>query len=277
MVLRYVAAFTLLTSLASGSAAVGQTATAVFTDKPLEAVARCTATFCGGQSDDEFIEKILYPATVLLYSQNDEGTMHMVCTATAIEKTPKGYTFATASHCVSEDDHDKKKAEIEKTFFFVTSEEGKTKEFLRAEVTAAGYMHDGYDFALLSVETDKTFPVVAIGEDSTSHSGDSVVTIAAPLGLAKQTLRGAVSCPKVPRPVVEDDINWTEAMILQVPGEDSGSSGSSVVCLRQRAICGFYVGRVNSKAGGQQIAIPVSKFKAWRESLAKKTAEDKKQ
>src|SRR5262249_53215035 len=61
----------------------------------------------------------------------------------------------------------------------------------------------------------------------------------AALELGKQTFKGIVSSPKLARPVISGDINWTEAMTVQLFGANGGSSGSAIVCLQQRAICGF--------------------------------------
>ena len=231
----------------------------------------CLAVVALGQTpatltDDQYIEQVLYRATGLLYSQGDDGTMKMRCTATAIEKTTKGYVFVTAAHCVSEDDVEKERVKPEKTFFFITADaDGQTKDFMRAKLIGAGYRHESDDFALLEVETDQQFPLVAIGNDVTDHTGQPIVNVASPLGLGKQTFKGIVSSPKVSRPIVDGDINWTEAMAIQLFGSNGGSSGSAIICLAQRAICGFLVGTVG---GTNTIAIQVSRFKVWRKAIA---------
>jgi hypothetical protein len=216
-------------------------------------------------SDDQYIEQVLYKATGLLYNQADDGAMHMRCTVTAIEKTPKGYIFVTAAHCVGSDDTEKERVKPDKTYFFITSDsDGGSKDFMKAKLLAAGYQHESDDFALLEVETDQQFPLIAIGDDVTDHSGQPVVNVASPLGLGKQTFKGIVSSPKLARPVVEGDINWTEAMAIQLFGANGGSSGSAIICLKQRAICGFLVGTI----GGTKIAIQVSRFKTFRRLVA---------
>ena len=212
------------------------------------------------QTDTEFINKTLYPATALLFSQDDSGSMKMLCTVTAIDYKDGAYTFATASHCVSNDDTDHKVAEVEKTFFFVSPDNIGKKEFFKAEVVGAGYQSKGDDFAILKVVTDYKFPVVNLGVDSTKY-GDPIVNVASPMGLGRQVLFGNISNPKMDRPVVESEINWTNAVILQLPGTNGGSSGSSVICLDQHAICAFLVGLVGKSS---TIAIPVSRFKEFR-------------
>ncbi len=216
-------------------------------------------------TDDQYIEQVLYKATGLLYNQADDGAMHMRCTVTAIEKTQKGYIFVTAAHCVGSDDTEKEKVKPDKTYFFITTDsDGGSKDFMKAKLIGAGYQHESDDFALLEVETEQQFPLVAVGNDVSDHSGQPIVNVASPLGLGKQTFKGIVSSPKVSRPVVDGDINWTEAMAIQLFGANGGSSGSAIICLQQRAICGFLVGTIGAT---NTIAIQVSRFKVWRKAI----------
>jgi hypothetical protein len=208
-------------------------------------------------NQDNFVNKTLYPATVLLFSQDESGGMHMRCTATAIAHDKDTYTFVTAAHCGSKDDQEKKIAEVEKTFFYISPDNVGKKEFLKADVIAAGYQSRGDDFLLFSVKTDYTFPLVELGSDPETF-GEPVINVAAPLGLGRQVFFGNVSMPKVDRAIVFEDINWTNTVLLVLPGTNGGSSGSSVVCVDQKAICSFLVGTVGSSS---TVSIPVSRFK----------------
>jgi hypothetical protein len=225
------------------------------------------ATASGGtKGTDEFVNHTLYPATALLYSQDESGGMKMRCTATSIEKTEKGYVFVTAAHCGCQDNTERKQTSPEKTFFYITADEPQSKTFIKAEVTGCGYRHRGDDFMLLEVESKEVFPVVALGDDPVVL--EPVINVASPLGLGKQVFSGSVSGASLNRPVVEDDINWTGAVLLQMFGVDGGSSGSSVVCLDQQAICAFVVGSVDKST---ITAMPVSRLKTLRKALADKT------
>ena len=73
------------------------------------------------KADTEFVSKTLYSATALLYSQGDDGSMRMRCTATSIEKNATGYVFVTAAHCGCEDNTADKTVSPEKAFFFITA------------------------------------------------------------------------------------------------------------------------------------------------------------
>lgn len=217
-------------------------------------------------SDEDFINTIYYPATVLLYAQDAMGGLKMLCTATAIDKVGDDYTFATAAHCAASDDSDTHTASAEKKYFFISPDRHDEKEFTRANVIGCGYQHRGDDFCLFSVRTKENYPVVPLGVDA-SMGGEQIVNVASPLGLGKQVLYGRVSMPKLDRPVTQDDINWTDTTIVQLENTNGGSSGSAVVCLRQHAICGFLVGVI---AGNTTIVVPVSRFKKFRELTAAK-------
>lgn len=214
------------------------------------------------QTIDPQYVKTLYSATTLLYGQGEDGAMKMRCTATAIERDDKGYTFVTAAHCACVDDTDKKTVSPEKTYFFVTSDEEVSKDFMRATPVGCGYRHRGDDFALFHVETKATFPIIPLGKDP--ELLDQVVNVASPLGLGKQVMVGTISSTVLNRPVVEDDINWDKALLLQMFGVNGGSSGSSLVCANQKAICGFVVGSIGSTS---MVAIPVERYKKFKAQL----------
>jgi len=207
--------------------------------------------------DLEYVNRTFYPATTLLYSQGEDGSMRMRCTATAIDTIDGGYVFVTAAHCGAEDDTGHKTVSPEKTFFYITSDQNSDKTFLKAEPVGAGYRHRGDDFMLFEVKTEQKFPLVKLGNDPKAL--EPVVNIASPLGLGKQVFLGTISSPILDRPLVEDDINWTNAITVQLFGTDGGSSGSALVCLDQKAICAFVVGSVH---GTTMIAMPVSRLKA---------------
>lgn len=213
--------------------------------------------FAQSAADIAYVNSTFYPATVLLYSQDEAGGMKMRCTATAIEKHADGYTFVTAAHCGAVDDTDNKSVSPEKTYFYITPDQAGDKTFIKADPIGAGYRHRGDDFMLFEVKTDKEFPIVSLGKDP--QALEAIVNIASPLGLGKQVFLGTVSSPILDRPIVEDDINWTRAVTLQLFGTDGGSSGSAVVCIDQKAICAFVVGSMDKTT---MVAMPVSRLSA---------------
>jgi S1-C subfamily serine protease len=214
------------------------------------------------QAVDAMYVKSIYGATVLLYAQDEQGSMRMRCTATAIEKTSSGYVFVTAAHCACEDDEEKKTVSPQKVYFFITGDQEGTKDFIRATPIGCGYRHRGDDFALFSVESKAEFDVIPIGQDPQLIA--QVINIASPLGLGKQVMFGTVSSAILNRPAISDDINWEHAILLQMFGVNGGSSGSSLICTEQKAICGFVVGSIG---GTTMVAMPVSRFKRFKEQL----------
>jgi hypothetical protein len=221
--------------------------------------------FAQTQSDSNYVMKTYDPATGLLYSQDDFGSMQMRCTVTAIEKNKTGYIFATAAHCACEDDEVSRKATPINTFFYVSSDEKGSKSFMEAKLLGCGYQHASDDFALLQVDTDRNIPVISLGTDPAPM--EPIVNIASPLGLGKQVFVGNVSSAELNRPVIADEgsINWTGAVLLQLFGTDGGSSGSSVVCRDQQAICAFVVGTIDRTT---IVAEPISRMIAFKEKLA---------
>lgn len=213
-----------------------------------------------------------YSATAMLYSQGREGDMQFHCTATAFERfeaatngqAVRGYHFLTASHCVSNDDVAHERVEINPETFFLTFDERDNKQFLRVKVILAGYQHRGDDFAVLEVETDAKIPIVPLGDERRDYSGAQVFNIAAPMGLGKQIFHGWITMLKLDRPFVVDDINWRGGMLMQLPVA-GGSSGSSVVSVRQQAIVGVIVGIIVPPSNGTPsfVAAPISRFQEF--------------
>lgn len=224
------------------------------------------AISCFAQDDSKYVKNTFLPATVLLYSQSEDGNMKMRCTATAIEKNATGYVFVTAAHCACVDDTTLTTVTPEQTTFFITTDETKHKEFMKAEPIGCGYRHRGDDFVLFQVDTKDTFPIIPLGKDPVVM--DPIINVASPLGLGKQVFKGIVSSAKLDRSVVVDDINWSDAILLQLFGVNGGSSGSAILCTDQQAICGFVVGNIEHST---MVAMPVSRLITLKQSLNKGT------
>ena len=206
-------------------------------------------------------EKELIPtvegAVALLYTEDLSGGMRMTCTATAYEKTAKGYRFVSASHCVS----GATDAEQKQEKFFLTSDGINEKNFIPAKLIQAGDKNIGDDFSIYEVETDQKFNVIPLGDSSKLEAGDAMIDVAAPMGLGKQLFVGYVSLPKLDRPPVDaGEVKWTDLMLIQIGG-GPGSSGSAIISVDQRAIVGFLVGGGQADIG--KLCVPVSKFKAF--------------
>lgn len=207
-------------------------------------------------------------ATAILYSQDMQGGMRMHCTTTAFQKTPTGYLFVSAAHCLGDDDkqHEKVAPTKDKSFYITFDEKGE-KRFRPATPIEVGYQSRGDDFAVLSVTTTETFPIIPLGDESKEDEGDDLINPASPVGLGVQIFKGSLTKRVLDRPVVHEasGINWTGAMLVQIEGVNGGSSGSALISENQKGIIGFLVGTI---AGSNTIAIPVSKFVKFRKAIS---------
>jgi hypothetical protein len=206
-------------------------------------------------------------AVGLLYSQDQAGTMNMLCTLTAYEKNATGYRFISAAHCVGSDNVDKERsATSEKVFYMTFDEVSKiTKKFHPAKVVWVGYQSRGEDLAVFQVDTTERWGTIPLGDEQTLTDGALIVNIASPLGLGLQTFHGTISKVVLDRPVTQGTINWRGTLVLQLPGVNGGSSGSAIISSEQKAIVGFLVGTIDS---GTIIGIPVSRFKAVAQAVS---------
>lgn len=224
-------------------------------------------------SDNEFIEQVYYPASVLLYSQDAQGNMAFRCTATAFERHDNllshTYRFLTASHCAAATNALTasgllKDTNSQRVWFFITTDDGDDKRFFKAKVVAVGSQNNGDDFAVVEAKMSESLPTIHIGVDSTHLYGEDLFNVSVPLGTGKQVLHGRITEPKINRPVEDEGISWTGDVMVQIPGVNGGSSGSAIVCTTQRAICGVFVGTIGATEG---VAIPISRFSTWYAKL----------
>lgn len=205
-------------------------------------------------------------ATAILVAQTESGGMNVLCTSTAFEKKGKRYHFVSAAHCVGSDNVTKEKsADGSKTSFYVTFDETVVKAYFAAKPIYVGYQHRGDDFSVFEVlvkdregkEIDPQWETIPLGDEGKEVEGNTLINPASPLGLGVQLFRGSISSLFLDRPVIQGDINWHGAMLIQMPGSEGGSSGSALISESQSAIIGFLVGTI----GNSVTAIPVSRFK----------------
>ena len=213
------------------------------------------------------LEKDYRQATGLLFAQDDGGSLRMLCTVTAFERIGKVHRFVTAAHCLAEDDTSHDRVRVAPNDFFITFDDRDNKNFIAVKVLRAGYQHRGDDFAVLEVTLDQDVPIMPLAPNDPSL-GEGVCNFASPLGLGKQLFRGHVSMERLERPLIEGEINWKGAALLQM-SSGPGSSGSAIVSTHQKAIIAFLVGHIGARGSTPNIvAIPVSKFKKFNEEVA---------
>lgn len=215
---------------------------------------------------DKFVDS-LQSSTVMLYTEGDDSSMIFNCTAVAFGDSGDITMFETAGHCVS--------GESANGMYFVSSGQGDNREFYRVTVELVGDQTNNEDFAILELKSKKRFSTIKLGTDPLV-SGEKIINITASEGIGIQILQGYVSLPVIDRPMkLDGGGNWQNNILLQMFGTNSGSSGSPVVCVRQKAICGFIVGTSNKTS---TVAIPVSRFEKFiiRKTEKQKTDEPNK-
>jgi hypothetical protein len=214
---------------------------------------------------DPDLNALALKAVALLYQQKDSGSLTMLCTATAFERTSKGYLFVSAAHCVG-DDKRQLAADPSDANFYITLDDPTNKTFYAAIPRGVGYQHRGDDFSYFEVITKDQLAIIPLGDEAKEEVGGDVTNVSSPYGLGKQLFHGSISSLRLERPVIVDNINWRNAIMLQISGPGPGSSGSAIVSQSQKKIVAFLVGTVG---GTNVVAIPVSKFIEFRASVEK--------
>jgi hypothetical protein len=203
----------------------------------------------------QFIERF-YHATVLMYYPTEDGGEKMACTATAFKKVNKGYYFVSASHCVEG------KTSVDLSRDEETS--GK-KIYYHAVVVASSDQTAGVDASVLLVETSDKFEIIPVGHNP-SHIGENIMNLSAPGGAPKQLFLGQVTSLYLNRPIVlPEGARWEGYLLVMVPGDGPGSSGSMMVCEAQWAACGLMVGH----GPGVMVVLPIDRFNAWWSEVQK--------
>lgn len=193
-------------------------------------------------------------SVAILYGQNTSGGMDMSCTATAFEKKDGETRYLTAAHCLTENASEPGKKKVTETPLFLSKDAKDEKTYVRATVIEVGREEKGYDYAIISSKLD--LPTLELGDEKAEENHVEVINIAAPAGLGLVSFRGNVALRYIDRPLIENDINWRENMLVTVPAE-GGSSGSAIVSTDTDKIIGILVGRWRSMV----IAVPASRVK----------------
>lgn len=192
----------------------------------------------------------------------------MLCTATAFERG-EVTRFLTAAHCITVDDSEPGKKKVTEMPLFLSKDDKDTKEYIRATVVEVGRKEKGYDYAILSAPLN--LPTIPFGNEKEEANHVEVYNVAAPAGLGLVSFRGNVALKYIDRPLIHEEINWRESMLVTVPAA-GGSSGSAIVSKDTGKIIGILVGHWNSLI----IAIPISRVKGRPDDMVLFPASDKK-
>lgn len=217
----------------------------------------CSRSNTQSQSHEQIVRKYINntytPAVALMYAEAGPGKKIFGCTATAFQETDDGYLFLSAAHCVVSPPGD----------LFLSPDTSNPEVYYPAKVVAFGDLNHDVDFSVLFIQAPHgAFKIVRLGHNP-DQPGEAILSISAPNGIGKAVLRGIISIMELPHHMVLDvegyRDDWRGDILMELPGEAPGSSGSTIICEDQMAVCGVIVGH----APGGSVAQPIEKFEVW--------------
>lgn len=187
-------------------------------------------------------QKDAWDATFAVSADTGKGS-DVICTATAYMKIPNGYYLLTAGHCI---------ADSPDATFSVSED----VDSPRTEVRVVKYYVDNLmDFAVLQLLTNKSYPVIPLGDDA--EVGDRILNPNFSYALAKQLSEGTVSSAQIGKIKGCDECEGK--MLVQVYGS-LGCSGSAVI------ENGHIVGIVSAYLEGINVGLvaePISRYPSF--------------
>lgn len=195
-----------------------------------------SAAFADIQPARSAFDRKVATATFLLYGNGQlDDTKYPLCTATAFEQTKGGYHLLTASHCVMPPDVPNG------TMFAVTEDITDSPVFQSVTVLQKG-SPDGYDFAILDLKTDKKYPVVPLGDESTAHIGEPIVVVGFSGIVAKQTTYGTISSGIMTTTGDEGECSACKGRFTIQMNGGPGLSGAAAISEKSHTIVGIVRG-----------------------------------
>lgn len=184
-------------------------------------------------------------ATLALYGQMagpQQVITHFLCSATAIQKQARGYILLSAGHCTADEP-----AEV--TFAVADDIGGKLSPVTPIKVR----LHSPEDVSLWYYETDKKYPVVHLGDETTEKVGNEIINPNFTQGLAKQLSIGLISSDAMTPEAVGCDLCAGYFLVHEQAGP--GASGSAVISKRTHKIIGLLVIEVGGSFGVEPISV----------------------
>ena len=207
-----------------------------------------------------------YDAALAIYINEGDGP-RFTCSSTVVahranstSQTKYQYLLLTAGHCVLGDGRSKDSK------YFVTEEIVAKPKLQPVEVLKAEN-DDVYDFAILLLESDNEYPVIAISNlNGSPDLEDKVYGVNFSLGLTKQVALGVVASK-----VMDNNGECTpcKGRYMVHLFEAPGASGSSIIDEKTNEI----VGITELGFPGQNVGLAAETMQAFREFLDKPVAE----
>lgn len=186
----------------------------------------------------------LADATFALYGQKGD-VHHMLCTATAIQKTATGYKLLTASHCVKGDD-------LPEDLTFSVAEQAVDDISLTMPVTVdKALRNEKIDYAILNLKTTKKYPVIPLGDESELRIESRVYNVNFSEAIVKQNAMGVVSTDITPNHGADNHCSVCLDRFIVHIFYGAGASGSAVVSEKTHKIVGVLTGGFDDAMGAE--------------------------
>lgn len=209
-----------------------------------------TATFSSGLSiaPPKGFDGKVYKGSFALYASSEELGIKdkFICSAQAVAKVNGGYELLSAGHCTPAN------AALPTDMTFSVAED--LGGPLLPVKLAAAKLDGSSDWSIYYLQTNKKYPVAALGSEAEMTIGDKTVDVNFSLALAKEVSWGYVSSK------LQKD--GPMAGFFQVTQFDShGASGSSVVSERTHQVIGIVIAGVDGTTTPTWVE-PISLIKA---------------
>ncbi len=197
-------------------------------------------------------------ATFAFYGQLDQER-HFLCTAEAYEWSKEdGYKLITAGHCVTGEG-------LPDGLKFYVAEDASTNPDLMPVTVLKSENSDAFDFAILSLKTDRIYPIMHLVPQGRqlSELESLVVNVNFSLGLVKEIVFGRVASEIIPNEGAEGDCKVCKGRFMVNIDNGPGASGSAIVDEGSKEVIGLTEAG-SSRLSGITICIPISKFWEWQ-------------
>ncbi len=184
-----------------------------------------------------------------LYSMDSEGDMSFLCSATAIDRVHNRTVILTANHCtrsgvaylINFGDNNFRSLSIWKIPHYEISKQRFPKRFNEPDTDMTLFLMEGMDV-----------PVIKVDIKARLKTGEKVVMVGYPKGIAKISYEGIVS-GYLDRP----GSNEYGYLLLQIFGAP-GSSGSSIISMNTGKVIGVLTAASTSRGLPVMFASPTS-------------------
>ena len=216
----------------------------------------------------------VYSASMALYGTlpaHMDGVMpipeqtHFLCTVTSYEKVDGGYMLIGAGHCTGQANSE----ELPEDLKYSVSDNIGTKKtpvvLLQAVMSKKMDGNKDYlDYAVYYMPTNRSFPVIPLGDENDVEIGSNTVDVNFSLGekLTKELSKGYVSSEVAKEP------SLMAGMMLVTQFDSHGASGSAIVSEKTHKIIGLVIAGYDGTTT-PTIAIPMSKIKALVQAVHK--------